>query len=252
MFGIARAQAEKKISRAVFPNGSLLYVISGYNNFKQARSISADFVYLDEAQHLPLDALANIKEAMSQSRHGSIIISGTGDWEGSPWHKYYTQHTDIQEYQNKKWIKQNPDSPYSGYHISQQLMPNITQADLTEKEADYTPSTYKMEVLGEFTAGARVPLPYGLVITAYTDSITLLQPSQINRDKGPVYATIDWASGGDAYTVLTITQQCKDDNTLRVLYLQRYNDSDVSGLGKKISDRMFEFSPDHIICDVGR
>ena len=251
MFGIARAQAEKKISRAVFPNGSLLYVISGYNNFKQARSISADFVYLDEAQHLPLDALANIKEAMSQSRHGSIIISGTGDWEGSPWHKYYTQHTDIQEYKDGKWTKLNPDSGYSGYHISQSLMPNITTEDLVEKQNDYTPSAYKMEVLGEFTAGARVPLPYGLVITAYTDSITLLQPSQINRDIGPVYATIDWASGGDAYTVLTITQQCKDDNTLRVLYLQRYNDSDVSGLGKKISDRMFEFSPDHIICDVG-
>ena len=46
MFGIARHQSEKKISRAVFPNGSILYVISGYNNFKQARSISADFCLL--------------------------------------------------------------------------------------------------------------------------------------------------------------------------------------------------------------
>ena len=251
MFGIARAQSEKKISRAVFPNGSILYVISGYNNFKQARSISADFVYLDEAQHLPLDSLANIKESMSQSTHGNIIISGTGDWEGSPWHKYYTQHTDMREYNNKEWIKLNPDNNYSGYHISQSLMPNITIEDLIEKQNDYTPSTYKMEVLGEFTTGAKVPLPYGLVIQAYDDTITTLQPSQINRDIGPTYATIDWASGGDAYTVLTITQQDKDSNNLQILYLERYNDSDVSGLGRKISDRMYEYNPDHIICDVG-
>ena len=251
MFGIARAQSEKKISRALFPNGSILYVISGYNNFKQSRSISADFVYLDEAQHLPLDSLANIKESMSQSTHGTILISGTGDWEGSPWHKYYTQHTDMQEYQDNKWTKINPDNNYSGYHISQSLMPNITTEDLIEKEADYTPSAYKMEVLGEFATGAKVPLPYGLVIKAYDDTITQLSPSQINRDIGPLYATIDWASGGDAYTVLTITQRNKDDNTLRIIHLEKYDDSDVSGLGRKISDRMYEYTPDHIICDVG-
>ena len=251
MFGIARAQSEKKISRALFPNGSILYVISGYNNFKQARSISADFCYLDEAQHLPLDALANIKESMSQSTHGTIFISGTGDWEGSPWHKYYTQHTDIQEYKDGKWTKLNPDSGYSGYHISQSLMPNITQKDLTEKQNDYTPSAYKMEVLGEFTAGAKIPLPYGLVISAYNDNMYLLQPSQINREIGPIYATVDWASGGDAFTVLTITQQNKDTNKLRIIHLEKYNDSDVSGLGRKISDRMYEYNPDHIICDVG-
>ena len=52
MFGMARHASEKKISRVVFPNGSILYVISGYSNFKQARSIPADFVYLDEAPAL--------------------------------------------------------------------------------------------------------------------------------------------------------------------------------------------------------
>ena len=246
-FGMARHVSEKKISRVLFPNGSILYVISGYSKFQQARSIPADFIYLDEAQHLPIDKTANIKEAMSQSQHKKIVIAGTGDWEGSPWHRYYTEKTNCMEWQDGKWIPYGAGQ--NGYHISQELMPNITTEDLEEKRKDYSPSEFQMEVLGNFTTGSKIPLPYSLVIQSYAESLNLLSPSQIDRTKGKLYASIDWASGGDAFTVLTITQ--KQDDILQIIHLEKFNDSNIQQLGNKISDRIDEYSPDVTYCDVG-
>ena len=250
LMGMARHHTEKKISRAVFPNGSILYVISGYSNFKQARSIPADFVYLDEAQHLPIDTLANIKEAMAQSPHKRLVVCGTGDWEGSPWHRFYS-NTNCQEWTDGKWQALSDGLP--GYHISQELMPNITAQDLEDKRRDYSPATYTMEVLGDWATGAKIPLPYSLVIQSYTDALHVLPPSQIDRDKGKLYAAIDWASGGDAYTVLTIVQhqQHQPADMLQVIYLERYNDSDIITLGNTIADKLDEYNPDHVYCDLG-
>ena len=199
-------------------------------------------------QHLPLDTMANIKEAMAQSIHKKLIIAGTGDWEGSPWHKYYSGKTSCMEWQDGHWVKYGKG--YAGYHISQELLPNITDADLAVKKRDYSASTYQMEVLGNFTTGAKIPLPYGMVIKSYSESLSLLSPAQIDRTLGKTYATIDWAGSSDgASTVLTITQELKDG--LQVIHLEQFQEPDVHGLGQKVADRISEYRPDHTFCDIG-
>ena len=245
--GLARHVSDKKISRVRFPNGSLLYVTSAYSKFKQARSIKADYVYLDECQNSELDALANLRESMAQSKHGRIIIAGTGDWEGSQWHRFYSGKTTCAEWDGSKWVKYGEG--HNGYHISQELMPNISPQELEQKRKEYTAATFQMEVLGEFATGAKIPLPHSMAIKAYSESLHLMAPGQIDRQAGKLYATVDWAGGGGAFTVLTITQERED--RLQVVHLERFNDSDVLGLGKKVSDRITEYNPDQVFCDIG-
>ena len=244
--GFARHVRDKKISRVRFPNGSLIYVISSYSGFKQARSIRCDFIYLDECQRTELNEFANLKESMSQSKYKKIWICGTGDWEGGQWHKFYSEKTNCMEYQDDTWTPYGTGS--NGYHIPQTLLPNINNDDLEEKRHEYTQSAYQMEVLGEFATGGQIPLPYSLVIQSYDEDLHLLSPSQIDRSKGKLYASVDWA-GGNAYTVLTITQ--KQDDILQIVHLEKFDDSNIQALGDKVSSRIDEYSPDVIYCDIG-
>lgn len=243
-FGISRHVSEKKISRAKFPNGSVVYVISGYNKFKQARSIPADFIYLDECQSTELDALANLKEAMSQSPHKKIIITGTGSFEGSSWHKFY-QNTNNMQWKDGKWNALSDGN--SGYRISQSMMPNITKQELEDKRKEYPSMVYQMEVLGEFASGNEIPLPYSLVIKSYDDNIQLLTPSELS---GKLIATIDWGGSLEgAYTVLTISQI--DGENIRIVHLEKFHISDVIGLGTKVADRLDEYNIENVFCDIG-
>ena len=210
---------DKIISRYYFPNGSTLYILSGYSEFKQARSIDADFVYLDECQDTDLDGLPNLVESMAQSKHGKLIVTGTGAYEGSAWHRYY-ENTNQQEWDGVQWVKQNPNSDgtgeVNGYAINQLMMPNITVQEIEKKRKEYLQSKFDFEVLGKFSVGAKIPLPYSLVKESYKDDIRLLSPlevrdveegGEIGTVQGVLYACIDWASGGDAFTVLTIAKE---------------------------------------------
>ena len=245
-YGISRHVHDKKISRVKFPNGSLLHVISSYSRFRQARSLTADFVFLDECQETELEYLPNLLEAMSQSRYGKAWIIGTGYWEGSPWHKYYIKTT-AQEWNGKSWMSHGAGMP--GYHISQTMLPNITAQELDAKRVQYGPAAYTMEVLGEFTAGAKIPLPYSLVIRSYDEKLKPVTPSGMQHTLGKTYACIDWGGGGDSLTVLTIAQMI--EGVWRILYLQKWDLSGVEELGQAVSDAIFEYKPDVVYADLG-
>ena len=236
---------DKITSRYYFPNGSILYILSGYSEFNQARSIDADFVYLDECQDTDLDGLPNLVEAMAQSKHKKLIVTGTGDYEGGSWHRYY-ETTNQQEWNGKEWVKQNPESEVNGYTINQMMMPNIPKEEIEHKRRTYMQSKFDFEVLGTFSVGAKRPLPYSLVKESYKDDIRLLQPSET---QGTTYACIDWASGGDAFTVLTIAQE--NEGKFQIILMDRFNDSNVQELGNKIADKIDEYHPDHIYADIG-
>ncbi len=249
---------DKIISRYYFPNGSTLYILSGYSEFKQARSIDADFCYLDECQDTDLDGLPNLIEAMAQSKHGKLIVTGTGAYEGSAWHRYY-QSTTQAEWNGKQWVNQNPTGINHGYAINQLMMPNITKEEIEHKRKTYLQSKFDFEVLGRFSVGAKIPLPYSLVKESYKDDIRLLQPAEIEKsEESKLYACIDWASGGDAFTVVTLAQvigteeQIKQqDYKIKIVSIHRYNDSNVQELGDKVKTIIDYYKPDYTYADIG-
>lgn len=76
-----------------FANNSMLYMITGWNKFESTRSYPADFVVIDEAQSLELEALPVVKETMASSPHKRLLIIGTGSEYGDEWHKEWSRGT---------------------------------------------------------------------------------------------------------------------------------------------------------------
>lgn len=73
-----------------FVNGSILYMMTGWNKFEKARGYAIDFAVVDEAQSLDLEAFPVIKETLSHSIHKRLWVIGTGSDEGSEWHKLWS------------------------------------------------------------------------------------------------------------------------------------------------------------------
>ena len=77
-------------SHVKFVNGSVLYMITGWNKFEKARGYAIDFAVVDEAQSLDLEAFPVIRETLSSSIHKRMWVIGTGSDEGSEWEKLWS------------------------------------------------------------------------------------------------------------------------------------------------------------------
>ena len=79
-----------------FANGSILYMMTGWNKFEKARGYAIDFAVVDEAQSLDLEAFAVINETLSHSIHKRLWVIGTGNDEGSEWYKLWSSGTQME------------------------------------------------------------------------------------------------------------------------------------------------------------
>ena len=226
-------------------NGSNIYLITKHDGWSQARSISADFCYLDEVQDSDLAKLPNVLETMSQSDFNRAWLFGTGSYEGSPWQKFY-EKTDMKEWEDDTWVK-TADSAFSGYWLPQYFMPNWTVQIEQEKRNFYSPAEYITEVEGGFATGLAVPLPYSVAKSCFVPT-GFKSPNEIKR-KGKIIASLDLAAGGDADTILTISDY--HDDMLDVIFAESYQDTRASVLFDKINNRLQEYKPELIASDAG-
>ena len=233
---------EDRIKSFQLPNGSLITLISGHDDFAQSRGYSIDVLFLDEAELLPLHALINIRETMSMSKIGRMYIGGTGGMQGSAWETYWKKTTQA-EWQDGTW--RHAAGTINGYHITQRMLPNWTQASEDQKRIEASPAEFAMEVLGEFTAGLDLPLDRGTVTKCMTDT-DWLPP---NTRKGRIIASLDLAGGGDADTVLAISEYHEEH--LQVLYAERMDDRLTASIYPKIQAVLQQYTPDDIVSDAG-
>ena len=238
---------EGQIQSYQLPNGSNIFLVSAFDEFNQSRGYSADILFIDEAQRVPLDSLINISEVLSQSQIGRMYLGGTGGFAGSSWENLWN-NTSMQVWQDGKWIKQNLDAKMAGYHITQRMMPNWNQEDEDAKRLQSNPGKFSMEVEGRFVSGMEVPLPYSVAIQCFTDDAWKV-PSEIDRNAGKIIASLDLAAGGEADTVLTISQLQGD--TLQVFQALRYEDKLAKDLFSKINEGLKFWTPDVIASDAG-
>ena len=244
--GLKLKKEDGQIQTYSLPNGSNIFLVSAYDNFTQARSYAIDILVLDEAQSLPLDSLINISEVLSQSNIGRTYIGGTGGFAGSSWENLWNS-TSRQAWQDGKWIKQNPEGDFSGYHITQRMMPNWSQEDEDAKRLQSDTVKFSMEVEGRFVSGMEVPLPYSVAIQCFTED-AFKAPSELTR-QGKIIASLDLAAGGDADTVLTISRY--NEGMVHVVFAENYDDQRASVLFDKINNRLQEYAPDKIASDAG-
>ena len=246
-----RNKRDELVFEYKLPNGSLVLMQSNYDAFTQARSISADFIWLDECQNAELEQIGNLHSAMSRSKHRRLVLAGTTNHQGSVWEeKWLSSSMSEWTEDSEQWVKLNHNSKVSGYLISQTMMPDMTEERLAELRELYSPQQWDTEVVGRFTTGLAQPLTVSEARKCYYKSEMVL-PTRINRNNGKVVAALDWAGGGKAFTVLTISQYNPDTMMLSVLCAHKYTDNRATPLANKIKTVITDYTPDAVVADAG-
>ena len=233
---------EESVDSYFLSNGSRITLISGSNAFSQAKGYPINLLCIDEVEDLELEELPVILETQTAStQFTKTILGGTGSPEGTEWERIWKE-TDQKEWQNNQWIKQN-DSNKSGYHITQKMMPFWSQEKEDEKRLQYNPLRFSTEVLGEFATGVSVPLDVSTVRKCLYDSAEWKIPNHEHT----VIASIDLAQGGEADTVLTISEIQDKVHVLKAITLQ---DRLAKDLYSKIKPVLQSYEPNYIISDA--
>lgn len=94
-----QAAANVKVKQFVNNSNLILSFIAGSNSKStDALSITADFVFLDEAADLPAEKISDVIECMSASSYKYLTIVGTPDYAGTEFDRRY------EESDQREWI----------------------------------------------------------------------------------------------------------------------------------------------------
>ena len=241
---IALDKGEDRIKSVRLSNGSLITMISGSDEFAQSRGYTADILLIDEAEKLPIHAIANILETQHASANKKTYVGGTGGLEGSDWERYF-QLSSMSEWLKGKWVPQNKEVEKSGYHIPQKLSPHWTQEEDDRKKREYSKIQYDQEVLGICSRAAEIPLPESLVKTCGEVGM----PWHLPQPGHTYIAGIDLAAGGDADTVICIIEQMGDNIIIREA--ARNHEGYTSEIYPHLERMINKWKPAKIAIDVG-
>ena len=239
-----------------FANGSRAYFHSAWSDFEEARSVPADFVYLDEIQSVNVEQIDVLRETLAHSKYGFLLGVGTGTIEGTDWAKLYSSGTQYEWQVNSKsksWVAKNPGQNLHTYNIPQTIVPWIGPEMIDLKRKKYTPQRFSTEVLGGIAKGIQKPLPESVVKQIFDHSLSLVSPTRIDRSLGPVFAGIDWAAGGASRTVVYIAQ-CTDMQTpvFRLLALLKIDGiTDMHKISRMVINQIKAYEPDFGVMDAG-
>jgi len=273
-----------------------LYLYSCWADGDAIRGIAAQRVYADEVQDMTSAARETVEECLGHAPGGGQMYHfGTPKNSGSEFHKLW-ELSDRKEWyiecvnprckhqqkitvnnifkpdENKpayfgcskckkeldrskgRWISENPNgASYSGYHITQLMCSWISADQILYKKLTYSEQKFNNEVLGEFhnVFGKTLDLQD---IMDCTDA-NLKFP--IKGHKGPNFMGVDWGSGNNSFSVITIIGpeefevNGKKETKLVYRYVKKYN---KSGYGKVMKDmhKLIEaFNVENIVIDIG-
>lgn len=274
-----------------FDSKCSLYLYSAWADADAIRGISAQRVYLDEFQDCTAAARETIEETLSHAPgRGQMFHFGTPKNSGSEFHRLW-QQSDMKEWyvecQNPKcahnqkvtmnnimskneknyfgctkckkeldrskgkWFSENKseNTHYSGYHITQLICAWITADQILYKRATYSDMKFNNEVLGEFhnVFGKTLDMQNIMDCT----NATLRLPDK--GHKGPNYMGVDWGSGNNSFSIITIIGPEVIDGEEKLVYrfVQKYN---ASGYGKVMKDMhalVKAFNVENIVIDIG-
>lgn len=275
-----------------------LYLYSCWAEGDAIRGIAAQRVYLDEVQDVTTSARETVAECLGHAKGGGQMYHfGTPKNSGSEFHKLWEMSDKKEWYitcrnekcghkqkitvnnifkldENKpaffgcskckkeldrstgEWVSENKNNAkMSGYHITQLMCSWISADAILYKKATYSEQKFKNEVLGEFhnVFGKTLDLQD---IMDCTDATWKLADA---GHKGPNYMGVDWGSGNNSFTVVTIIgpdmvtnpETGKKEERLVYRYVKKYNES---GYGKVIKDiyRLVEaYNIENYVIDIG-
>lgn len=283
-----------------------LYLYSCWAEGDAIRGIAAQRVYLDEVQDVTTNARETVSECLGHAAGGGQMFHfGTPKNSGSEFHKlwdlsdkkeWYIPCTNCEleqkvtianlykddehsaayfgcrkcktelERKTGRWIAEdnNSNHHYSGYHITQLMCNWITADQIMYKKATYSEQKFKNEVLGDFhnLFGKTLDLQD---IMDCTDPTLKLE----NEHPGPNYMGVDWGSGRNSFSVITIigedeeynkqkekvknVKRKKDDDDIRLVYryVKRFNESGYGKVMKDMHKLIDAFNVVNTVIDIG-
>jgi hypothetical protein len=162
-----------------------------------------------------------------------------------------------------QWAALNPDiikqipKPYEGYRIPQLMVPWVPYEEIIQNQKTYSRPRFYNEVLGlSYDSGTR-PLTRQDVIDNCDDRIRLdpsYQESVRNFLSGayPVYAGIDWGTGENTYTVLSLGTYMQDGR-FTIFYIHRFEgrETEPQIQLEEIEKLIVQYRVQLVGCDYG-
>lgn len=190
-------------NRIAFKNRSLIYLQTGVGKFRHVEGKSPNLLILDEAQYLPLEHFAKLRESMATTQ-GRLMIGGVGGEQGSQYHMQW-QTTDQRKWIFKKedwrsglefgneglkvdeylldqlageWVPRMPENSRRGYWLPQTHFAHIPltindakekyrvnpEYSIEHKLGNYARTDYMRDVMGQFYEGIKRPLTPAMVL----------------------------------------------------------------------------------------
>jgi hypothetical protein len=251
-----------------------MYLYSCWAEGDAIRGIAAQRVYADEVQDMTSSARETVTECLGHAHGGGQMYHfGTPKNSGSEFHKLW-EFSDKKEWyvecsnpkcmhkqkitmnnifkldENKpaffgcykckteldrskgEWIAENKiEAKMSGYHITQLMCSWISADAILYKRATYSEQKFKNEVLGDFHNVYGKTLDMQNIMDCTNATMHLPDKGH----KGPNYMGVDWGSGNNSFSVITIigTEKIDGEDKLVYRYVKKYS---TTGYGKVLSD----------------
>ncbi len=236
-----------------FKNGSVLHMVSGWDNFEEARSFAVDFAVIDEAQSLNVKAIPVLSESLSKSKHGRLFVIGTGSDHGDDWYNLW--HTGNQmewNLQTGTWVAKNPEIvDVSSYHISQSMASWISAEEFERKRRTEPPRYFTNEIEGWWHKGMRRPFTRDDMIQLFDRTLDCTPPENVEYGL-PIFAGIDFGGGTKAFTVVWIWQLVnKNVPRFKVLDVIKIDDPSTENQANRIINLIDKYKIAKIVCDSG-
>ena len=166
-----------------------------------------------------------------------------------------------------KWVsKANHDSPVHGYHMGQEIFPNVpvTENDAMQKykvsikwslqwlKNNLSYDEYMRHVRAMYIKGAAKPFLREDIEKLFDKSASLVPATSIDKTKGPILAGIDLGGGNKAYTIIWIAQRIHPTAPIfKTLYVRRIKEKDVEKQADMLISLINAYEVDQVGIDAG-
>ena len=248
---LLKQRVKSSVSHQTFDVGAKslnhFYAYSNWGDAHGLLGIAADMCCIDEYQDSDPDVLPMLVEMLTQSDFKVVLVSGTAREQGSEFWRLWETSTKAEwDADSQTWIHQQGHATQVdniiGYHITQVMHPDVSDADIQQKRGTYTPRRFQNEVMGEFFAGSAKPLTLDVALGC------------IDADMSPVNALaipdesvmgIDW---GMTTTILILDSDGK--TILNAIRVESRGEDDLDEI-EIIKELILRYNCTKVVCDIG-
>ncbi len=242
---LRKARIKQSVSHQTFDVGAKslnhFYAYSNWGDAHALLGIEADLCCIDEYQDTDSEALPMMLEMLSLSEFKWVVVSGTAREQGSEFWRLWEKSTKG-EWDGDNWVHGESKTNIIGYHITQMMHPEVSDADIAQKRETYTPRRFANEVLGEFFAGSAKPI-------MFDEALRIIdRDKDIVRGLTPPNESVMGVDWGNQTTVIIMDPET--GTILNALKLESRADGDEDEV-ERIKQLMLEYNCTQVVCDIG-